>query len=272
MSNSRNTVISKPVVSNAFVSNMVVSNTVVSSMVVLLIVLLASGIVAAQDAAGTAASKQAPVAYASVSELNGILTPLQQTSQSMQSDLGKLRIEKWKTDSGTKRQTLANVESIQRNLQSDLPEIVTQLRSSPEDLGASFKLYSNLDALYDVFGSMVESAGAFGPKDDFQMLEEDLGALERSRRSMADRMENLATTKENELTHLRTEVRTLQAAQPPAVPAKKVVVDDTEPPKKTVKKKPPAKTAKPASSTSTQNSSNSASQPVQPQNPPNPPQ
>ncbi|HXX29004.1 MAG TPA: hypothetical protein VEI99_11065, partial [Terriglobales bacterium] len=126
--------------------------------------------------------------------------------------------------------------------------------------------------LYDVFGSVVESAGAFGPREDFQLLQEDLGALERSRRSMADRMETLATTKENELTRLRTEVRTLQAAQQPAVAPKKVVVDDTEPPKKTVKKKSPAKTTKPASSTSTQNSSNSTSQPVQPQNPPNPPQ
>jgi hypothetical protein len=193
-------------------------------------------------------------------------------SQSTQSDFAKIRVEKWKTDGNTKRATEADIGSIERNLQSALPEIVTQLRGSPEDLAASFKLYRNLDALYDVFGSVVESAGAFGPKDDFQMLEEDLGALERSRRSMADRMETLATTKESELTHLRTEVRTLQATQQPAVPAKKVVVDDTEPPKKTVKKKPPAKSTKPASSTSTQNSSNSASQPVQPQNPPNPPQ
>ena len=220
----------------------------------------------------SASAAPAPVSYSSVSELNQLLAQVEQMSQSTQADFAKIRVEKWKTDGNTKRATEADVGSIQRNLQSALPEIVTQLRSSPEDLGASFKLYRNLDALYDVLVSVVESAGAFGPKDDFQLLQDDLGALERSRRSMADRMETLATTKENELTRLRTEVRTLQAAQQPAVAPKKVVVDDTEPPKKTVKKKSPTKTTKPASSTSTQNSSNSTSQPVQPQNPPNPPQ
>jgi hypothetical protein len=219
-----------------------------------------------------ASAAPAPVPYSSVSELNQLLAQVEQMSQSTQADFAKIRIEKWKADGNTKRATEADVGSIQRNLQSALPEIVTQLRSSPEDLGASFKLYRNLDALYDVLVSVVESAGAFGPKDDFQLLQEDLGALERSRRSMADRMETLATSKQNELTRLRTEVRTLQAAQQPVVAPKKVVVDDTEPAKKTVKKKSPTKTTKPASSTSTQNSSNSASQPVQPQNPPNPPQ
>ncbi|HTS58155.1 MAG TPA: hypothetical protein VMH03_11430 [Terriglobales bacterium] len=227
----------------------------------------------AQTAPPTTASvAPAPVPYSSMSELNRLLSQVEQMSQSTQADFEKLRIEKWKTDGSTKRATETDVGSIQRNLQSALPEIVTQLRSSPEDLSASFKLYRNLDALYDVLTSVVESAGAFGPKDDFQLLQEDLDALERSRRSMADRMESLTASKENELARLRGEVRTLQAAQTPAAPPKKVVVDDTEAPKKTTKKKSTTKTTKPASSTSTQNSSNSGTQPVQQQNPPNPPQ
>jgi len=227
----------------------------------------------AQTAPPTTASvAPAPVPYSSMSELNRLLSQVEQMSQSTQADFEKLRIEKWKTDGSTKRATETDVGSIQRNLQSALPEIVTQLRSSPEDLSASFKLYRNLDALYDVLTSVVESAGAFGPKDDFQLLQEDLDALERSRRSMADRMESLTASKENELARLRGEVRTLQAAQTPTAPPKKVVVDDTEAPKKTTKKKSTTKTTKPASSTSTQNSSNSGTQPVQQQNPPNPPQ
>jgi hypothetical protein len=212
---------------------------------VLLITLLASAISGAQEAAGAAPAKQPPVAYASVSELNGILTPLQQTSQSMQSDLGKLRIEKWKTDNATRRQTLANVESIQRNLQSALPEMLMQVSNSPEDLGASFKLYRNLDALYDVFGSVVESAGAFGSKDEFQSLSNDMTGLETARHAFGERMQKLAGSKEDELIRLRAQVKTLSAAPPP--PPKKIVVDDTEPPPKPVKKKvtkpkPPATT------------------------------
>ncbi|MGA2967385.1 MAG: hypothetical protein ABSD64_14335 [Terriglobales bacterium] len=190
----------------------------------------------AQDAASAPPREQAPVAYASVGELNRILTQLQKTAQDIQSDLAKMRMDRWKTDAATKRQTLANEESIQRNLQSALPEIVAQLNNSPEDLGASFKLYRNLDALYDVFGSVVESAGAFGSKDEFQDLGNDMNGLERARRAFGERLQKLAASKEDELTRLRAQVKTLTAAPPPPPPTK-IVVDDTEPPKKPVKKK-----------------------------------
>ena len=198
----------------------------------LVIALLASATAGAQDAPG---GGQPPVAYASVSELNGILSELQQTAQSMQSDLEKTRIEKWKTGASTKQQTLATVESIQRNLQSALPETIAHLSGSPEDLGASFKLYRNLVVLSDFFGAVVESAGAFGSKDEFQSLSNDMNGLESARRAFGERMQKLAASKEDELTRLRAQVKTLSAAPPP--PPKKIVVDDTELPKKPVKKK-----------------------------------
>lgn len=207
---------------------------------------LAPATVAAQQGASAASGTPPPVAYASVSELNGMLAQLQQTAQSMQSDLGKMRIEKWKTGASTKQQTLANVESIQRNLQSALPEIIAQLNNAPEDLGMSFKLYRNLDALYDVFGSVVESAGAFGSKDEFQSLGNDMSGLESARHAFGERMQKLSANKEDELTHLRAQIKTLSAAPPP--PPKKIIVDDTEPPpkpavkKKVTKPKPPATT------------------------------
>lgn len=199
-----------------------------------LVTALSSALACAQNAGGPSGT-QAPVAYASVSELNGILSQLQETAQNMQSDLQKTRIEKWKTDGGTKKQTLADVDSIQRNLQSTLPDTIAQLSNAPEDLAASFKLYRNIDALYDVFGSVAEAAGAFGSKDDYQNLGNDLNALSTARRALAERVQKLATSKEDELTRLRAQIKTLSAAPPP--PPKKVVVDDTEPPKKPAKKK-----------------------------------
>jgi hypothetical protein len=187
----------------------------------------------------------APVPYASVTQLNSLLSQLEQASQASQTDLSKLRIEKWKVDGAGKRQAQSNVESVQRNLQTALPEIITELRNSPENLAATFKLYRNLDALYDVFGSVVESAGAFGSKDEFQAIENDLNSLERTRRGFADRMDALANSKEGELARLRTALQNAQAAAA-AQPPKKVVVDDTEPPKKIPKKKTSGKVNSPA--------------------------
>jgi hypothetical protein len=203
----------------------------------------------AQNSSGSSTGTQPPVPYASVNELNGILTPLQQTSQSMQADLTKTRIEKWKTDSSTKQQTLAAVESIQRNLQSALPETIGQLKNAPEDMGTSFKLYRNLVVLYDSFYSVVESAGAFGPKDEFQSLSNDLNGLDNARRTFAERMQKLVASKEDELTRLRAQVKTLSAAPPP--PPKKIVVDDTEPAKKPAPKKKVTKPKPPATAPGT---------------------
>jgi len=191
-----------------------------------------------------------PVSYASVTQLNGLLSQLEATSKDTQADLVKLRIEHWKADSGYKKQALGNVDSIQRNLQGALPEMLAQLRSAPENLPATFKLYRNLDALYDVLGSVVEGAGAFGSKDDLQSLSNDLSSFEGTRKQLAERLEGLSSAKEAEIARLRTDLKTAQAAIP-VEPPKKTVVDDTEPAKKPpVKKKPatkkPGDTTKPA--------------------------
>lgn len=195
-----------------------------------------------QGSVATATAPQgAAVSYASVSQLNGLLSQLEAASKSTQADLTKLRIERWKTDGGSKKRSLADADSVQRNLQNALPEMIAQLRNSPEDLPATFKLYRNLDALYDVLSSVVESTGAFGSKDDLQALSNDLNSFEATRKQMAERVQNLAASKEQEIVRLRSDLKTAQAAIP-AAPPKKIVVDDNEPAKKpAVKKKPVAK-------------------------------
>ncbi len=181
------------------------------------------------------------VSYASVSQLNDLLTQLEATSKATQDDLAKLRIEKWKTDGGTKKRALADSDSIQHNLQKAMPELIGKLRNAPGDLTATFRLYRNLDTLGYVLASVAESTGAFGSKDDYQSLSNDVDAFDKSLKALAERLENLAASKEQEIVHLRTDLKTAQAAIP-AAPPKKIVVDDNEPPKKpAVKKKPVAK-------------------------------
>src|ERR1051325_9724255 len=79
---------------------------------------------------GVAANGQggAPVSYVSVTQVNAMLSELQDASTKTQSVLQKLRIEKWKADGSYKKQALGNAESIERNLQGALPEIIAQLR------------------------------------------------------------------------------------------------------------------------------------------------
>ena len=186
----------------------------------------------------------APVAYASASELNNILAQVRQTAQNIDSDLGKTRVEKWKVDSATKRDLQGTVDSIRRNLQSALPEIIVQLSNAPEDLAATFKLYRNLDALYVVFAQVEGLAEDKGSKDESQSLSNDMSSLQSARLALGERMQNLATAKERELTRLRNQVKSALAT-PPTAP-KKIIVDDTEPPKKPARKKSAKPTVPPA--------------------------
>ncbi len=195
-------------------------------------------------AANTAAQDASPVSYASVTQLNGLLSQLESTSKTTQADLVKLRVERWKADNSYKKQALGNVDSVQRNLQGALPEMIGKLRAAPEDLPSTFKLYRNLDALYDVLGGVVEGAGAFGSKDDMQSLSNDLNSFEGTRKQLAERIETLSSSKEAEIVRLRADLKTAQAA--PVEPPKKIVVDDTEPPKKPAAKKKPKSTTPPA--------------------------
>ncbi len=202
--------------------------------------------------ASTAASpaQGAAVSYASVTQLNDLLAQLETTSKTTQEDLAKQRVERWKTDGATKKRALADSDSIQHNLQKALPEMIGKLRNAPEDLTATFKLYRNLDTLGYVLFGVTELTGAFGSKDDYQALSNDLDGLDKSLKALAERLDNLATSKEQEIVRLRADLKTAQAAIP-VEPPKKVVVDDNEPPKKpAVKKKPVAK--KPAATTTPQ--------------------
>ena len=170
----------------------------------------------------------APDATASLAQLNQVI-------ENARVDLARLRVDKWKTDAASKRQAEADAESVQRNLTAALPVIVQQVRANPGSVGANFKLYRNLNALYDVMSSLTESAGAFGSKEEYQALANDTSNLDTLRRSLADRVETMAISRDNEVAQLQARARQASAAAA-AAPPKKIVVDDNEPVKKSTKK------------------------------------
>jgi hypothetical protein len=180
---------------------------------------------------------------------SAILSRLEQQSQAITQDLGRLRIDKWKADSATKQQANSNALSIQRNLTAALPGMIQQVRTNPQNLATNFKLYRNVNALYEVLAILTESAGAFGGNSEYQALGPHVGAIDDIRRSYAELLENMATQQDAQLAAARAAAA--QAATPPPAP-QKIIVDDTPPPtKKAPKKKKPTTTAptKPANET-----------------------
>jgi hypothetical protein len=175
-----------------------------------------------------------------LTDVNILLSRIEQETQGMNADLGKLRSEKWKADSSTKQQAQQNVTSIQRNITAALPELINGVRTAPQSLAASFKLYRNLNALYEVLSGLAESTGAFGKRDEYDSLAAHVGALDDLRRSFADYLQQASTNADTRITAFQ-EAQAQAQAEAAKQPPKKIVVDDVEPATPVKKKKKAAK-------------------------------
>ena len=169
-----------------------------------------------------------------------MLGQLQQVAQQTASDLGRLKVDKWKADSSIKQESQQHVASLQRNLMAALPEMIQKAQAAPQDLAPSFKLYRNLNVVYDVISSTAENAGAFGPKDQYEPLANDIGRLDQVRRDMADRLDWLSGVKDTQIKQLGQQL--VAAQQQAKAAAAAATTAETETPKK----KTPAKKKKPA--------------------------
>lgn len=166
-------------------------------------------------------------------DLNTILLQVQKATSSANVNLGKLRIEKWKTDSQQKQQMQQVADSLQKNIANAVPGLISDVQTSRGGVLASFKLYHNLNVVYEFLSSMAEAAGAYGRKEEYQPLEGDATALDTVRQNLSIYIEQMAGKMEAEN---RAAANAIQAKQAPGtlVPGKKVVVIDENdaPPRK----------------------------------------
>jgi hypothetical protein len=204
-----------------------------------LFTLFLAGLLPALSAAAQVTPATAPQAAAPPTAVNPLLVQLDQTADTTRVDLARLRIEKWKTDSDSKRRCQTDAESLEHNLAQALPTLVSAVRAAPASSAAAFRLYRNLEALYAVLAALTESAGAYGPGEDYRALQADVRQLDAVRRTLADELEEMTARQEAELVRLQQRLRQAAAAAS-AAPPKKIIVDDSRPAKKPVRKKKPA--------------------------------
>ena len=181
--------------------------------------------------APTAASQ--PATAAATPSLNTILADLQRVALAASGDIGKLRIEKWKTDSSQKQQMQQVAESLQRNITSAVPGLISDVQNSQGSVSKTFKLYHNINVVYEFLSSLAEAAGAFGKKEEYEPLATDAASLDNVRQSLSTYIEQAATSLETRPKQGTTPAQSAQTSKGP----KKIVVDDTTPAKKKTTKK-----------------------------------
>jgi hypothetical protein len=207
---------------------------------------------------GMLAQTQAPAnprlhAAPKAADLNAIVSEVQQATSSATVNIGKLRIERWKTDSGQKQQLQQVADSLQKNIANAVPGLVNDVQSSHGGVTASFKLYHNLNVLYEFLSSLADAAGGLGKREEYEPLATDAAALDTARQNLSIYIEQAAVKLET-MNRPPTGTIPVQAGQNTLVPGKKVVViDDAEPqpkkrPKSTKKKPSPPPSPTPAQS------------------------
>src|SRR5438045_3729910 len=75
-------------------------------------------------------------APAPVTDVQSLVSRIDQTAQAAALDIARLRIDKWKVDRDTRQQAQANSDSVSRNLSSALPTLTSAVRTSPQDFAA----------------------------------------------------------------------------------------------------------------------------------------
>jgi hypothetical protein len=185
---------------------------------------------AAQTApAGSSSMVEPGLTVSSASpDLDAILGDLQQWTVSAGRSLAALRIEKWKTDNAQKLQMEKAISSLQRNLATILPGPANDLRLAPGSAAKSFKLYQNINLVYEFLGSVADAAASFGRPEESEPLTRDTAALDKLRRRLSQYTEQSAARLEANLQEAKAQQASLEtrleAAQSAAL--RKVVIDD----------------------------------------------
>jgi len=178
-------------------------------------------------------------------DLNTILLQIQQAAASANANIGKLRIEKWKTDSDQKKQLLQVAESLQKNIANAVPGLINDVQASKGGALTSFKLYHNMNVLYEFLSGLADAAGSLGKREEYEPLAADAAAIDTARQNLSAYIEQAVGRLEaaNRPPASGTTAQTHPNATP--VPGKKVVVidEDEAPPKKKSATKPTKKKA-----------------------------
>jgi hypothetical protein len=199
------------------------------------ILLFSASLCSAAQATSVARSTTPPQGAQTIApNLNSILADVQHAAISANTDLGKLRIEKWKADGAEKQQMQQVSDSLQRNINAAIPGLISDLQATPGSVSKAFKLYHNLNVVYEFLNSLAEAAGAFGKKEEYEPLAADAAALDKARQNLSGYIEQVATNLE---TQAKKPPPPATPAQTTQAPPKKVVIDEGTTPAKNKKKK-----------------------------------
>ena len=170
---------------------------------------------------------------AAAPRLEAILAQIQKATVAMNADLSKLRIEKWRTDADQKDQLQKLANSLQRNVSYAVPGLISDVQNSRGSVTATFKLYHDVNVVYEYLNSITDAAGSLGKREEYDPLSADAAALDAVRESLSNYIEQTALLLETP----RPSVNAVSSADAETLGGHKIIVEEVSKPVKPTKKK-----------------------------------
>ena len=157
--------------------------------------------------------------------------------------LGAINLDKWKASTAIKSEADGNLRSVQRDLESTLPSLLSVADTAPDSVTKTLPVFRNVDALYDVMLRLDAAGRLAAPRDEVSALDQALSGLSDARRTLGDQVQANAEAQDAHVSRLQA---ALKAVPPPAPPPAPVAC----PPPPTKKRRVTKPAAKTSSSTS----------------------
>jgi hypothetical protein len=165
--------------------------------------------------------------------LDSVLAKIEQTAKTTDADLVQLHIDKWRVDGDNKVQLQQISSSLHKNLTLAVPDLIRDVQTGKGSVSATFKLYHNLNVVYEYLNSLADAAASLGKRDEYEPLNRDAAALDSVRRELSAYIEQAALA-------LEAKARPTPSPTPAPVAAdtpKKIVIDDVPAKKPATSKK-----------------------------------
>ena len=150
-------------------------------------------------------------------------------------------LNKWKGSAATRDDVDANLVSMQKDLQSTLPPLLTAADAAPDSAAASLPVLLNMDALYSVLLRVTIASRSVAPHDENTALEQAAVLLDSARRDLGEAILTATRAQEKRIADLQATVQqqaatmaataTVPAESAPAArPKRKKTASSTKPP------------------------------------------
>ncbi|MBZ5531458.1 MAG: hypothetical protein LAO20_08500 [Acidobacteriia bacterium] len=178
-------------------------------------------------------------------KLETVIGQIQKATLSMNANIARLRIEKWRTDADQKEQLQKLASSLQRNVTYAVPGLISDVQNSRGSVSSAFKLYHDVNVVYEYLSSLADAAGSLGRKEEYDPLAEDAAALDSAREGLSSYIEQTALVLETPPKPSPNAVSSAEGES--AGGGRKIIVEEVSgKPAKPTKKKTSTSPAKPA--------------------------